>query len=128
MRRRKRPAWNRRDAVFEARPGVWAHGGPLGLGEGVYNATVISPGSWTYSAAHLAGQDDELVRVGPLLRLEPRWSRHLAADPRDATVRVLHRHEATGRPAGSARFLTRVEELLGRVVRPQRPGRKNQSP
>ena len=55
-------------------------------------------------------------------------ARHLAADPDDGTVRVLHRHETTGRPAGSARFLTRVEKLLGRVVRPQRPGRKKHSP
>ena len=82
---------------------------------------------WSSAAAHLAGRDDELVRVGPLLKLERRWARHLAADPDDATVRVLHRHETTGRPAGSARFLTRVEKLLGRVVRPQRPGRKSQS-
>ena len=83
---------------------------------------------WSSAATHLAVRSDELVRVGPLLKLEPRWARHLAADPDDATVRVLHRHETTGRPAGSARFLTRVEKLLGRVVRPQRPGRKKKSP
>ena len=82
---------------------------------------------WSSAATHLAVRSDELVRVGPLLKLERRWARHLAADPDDATVRALHRHETTGRPAGSARFLTRAEKQLGRVVRPQRPGRKKQS-
>ncbi len=78
---------------------------------------------WSSAAAHVAGQDDVLVRAAPLLALEPRWARHLAADPDAETVRQLRRHEATGRPAGSERFLKRLERLLDRVLRPRKPGR-----
>jgi len=36
----------------------------------------------------------------------------------------LRRHERTGRPLGNERFVTRVERLLGRVLRPQKRGPK----
>ena len=58
---------------------------------------------WSSAAAHVAGQDDVLVAAAPLLKLEPRWARHLTADPDAETVRQLRRHEATGaRRAGRA--------------------------
>ena len=79
---------------------------------------------WSSAAAHVAGEDDVLVRAGPLLKLEPRWARHLAADPDEGTVRALQRHESTGRPVGSERFLKRIEKLVGRVVRPRKAGRR----
>jgi putative transposase len=68
-----------------------------------------------------------LVQVGPLLKLAPRWAQHLSADADAETVRQLRRHEATGRPAGGERFLRRLEKLLGRVLRPRKPGRKKNS-
>ena len=34
--------------------------------------------SWSSAAAHLAGRDDSLVKVEPLLRLEPNWEAFLA--------------------------------------------------
>jgi hypothetical protein len=39
----------------------------------------------------------------------------------------LRRHEATGRPAGSERFVKRLEKVLGRVLRPQKAGRKRKA-
>ncbi len=82
---------------------------------------------WSSAAAHVAGQDDGLVRVAPLLRLDPQWGKHLAAEPDADTVQALHRHEATGRPAGDEPFLRRLERKLGRVLRPQKAGRKRKS-
>jgi putative transposase len=79
---------------------------------------------WSSAAAHLAGRDDTLVRVAPLLALEPRWAEHLRADPDADLVRQLRRHEATGRPAGDDSFLRRLERKLGRVLRPRPAGRK----
>ena len=79
---------------------------------------------WSSAAAHLAGKDDGLVRVRPLLELVPRWGRHLSADPDEETVRRLRRHEGTGRPLGGERFLQRLEKIVGRLLRPRRPGRK----
>ncbi len=79
---------------------------------------------WSSAAAHVAGRDDVLVQAAPLLKLEPRWARRLAADPDAETVRQLRRHEATGRPLGGERFLKRLEKLLDRALRPRKPGRK----
>jgi len=79
------------------------------------------------AGAHLTRKDDVLVQVGPLLKLVPRWAQHLSADPDPETVRQLRRHEATGRPAGGERFLRRLQKLLGRVLHPQKPGRKKNS-
>ena len=69
-----------------------------------------------------------LVRAAPVLKLEPRWARHLTADPDAETVQQLRRHGATGRPAGSERFVKRLERLLGRALQPQKPGRPKKQP
>lgn len=53
---------------------------------------------------------------------------HLIAVPDAETVRQLRRHEETGRPAGSPRFVRRLERLLGRVLQPRRPGRPRKEP
>ncbi len=37
---------------------------------------------------------------------------------------LMPNHGRTGRPLGDASFLERVEKLVGRVLRPQKPGRK----
>ncbi len=82
---------------------------------------------WSSAAAHLAGKDDGLVRVRPLLELVPRWGRHLSADPDEETVGRLRRHEGTGRPLGGERFLQRLEKIVGRLLRPRKPGRKKKT-
>lgn len=79
------------------------------------------------TAAHLAGKDNVLVQAGPLLKPAPRWAQHLSADADAETVRQLRRHAATGRPAGGERFPKRLEKLLGRVLRPRKPGRKKKA-
>jgi putative transposase len=79
---------------------------------------------WSSAAAHVRRRDDGLVRVAPLLALEPRWAKHLATDLDADTIRQLRRHEATGRPAGTDAFVRRLERKLGRVLHPRKPGRK----
>ncbi|MEK7730628.1 MAG: hypothetical protein AAB385_03525 [Planctomycetota bacterium] len=51
----------------------------------------------------------------------------MSADPEEETIRQFRRHEATGRPVGSERFLKRLETILGRRLRPQKPGRKKKN-
>ncbi len=82
---------------------------------------------WSSAAAHASGKDDGLVKVRPLLKLEPRWAQSLSADPDEEIIRALHRHEATGRPVGSDRFLQRLERIVGRVLRPRQAGRKKKT-
>jgi putative transposase len=79
---------------------------------------------WSSAAAHLAGRDDPLVRVAPLLKRFEDWRDFLAAGLSDAEADLLRRHERTGRPLGSDRFLARLEALLGRLLGPQKRGPK----
>ena len=44
--------------------------------------------------------------------------------PTDGIGQKLQQHERTGRPLGNEAFLTRVESLLNRGVKPRTPGRK----
>jgi putative transposase len=78
---------------------------------------------WSSARAHLAGRDDGLVTVRPVLDLAP--------DPRDlfamsltelAELPDLETKGATGRPLGSERFIDEVERRIGRRVRPRKRG------
>src|SRR6516225_1532474 len=55
---------------------------------------------WSSAAAHLRGKDDVLVRVSPLLQLQPDWRRFLTRVIREEDLKTLRAHEHTGRPLG----------------------------
>jgi len=79
---------------------------------------------WSSAAAHLAGRDDALVKVAPLLEMIGDWRKFLGEpSPEDLAAR-LRRHESTGRPLGNDGFLARLGASLNRVLTPRRPGRK----
>ena len=82
---------------------------------------------WSSAAAHLAGRDDVLVKVQPLLERLGDWGRLLEPAPSEDVVAVMRRHERTGRPLGSAAFVAELEGRLGRMLSPQRPGRKRKA-
>ncbi len=82
---------------------------------------------WSSARAHLRAEDDDLVRVRPLLDLVPDWASYLATHETDGIMDQLHRHARTGRPLGSEDFIKRIEVRLGRVLRPQKPGPKARS-
>ena len=80
---------------------------------------------WSSAAAHLRGTDDRLVRVAPMLERVDDWREFLAEGLSHAEAEELRRHERTGRPLGSESFVARLEGLLGRILRPQKPGPKS---
>jgi putative transposase len=80
--------------------------------------------AWSSAAAHIAGQDDALVRVKPLLKRTGDWREFLTEGLEVDDAELFRRHERTGRPLGEAPFLERIEKALGRMVRPRKAGRK----
>jgi putative transposase len=86
---------------------------------------VNTPRQWPWSSAraHLAGRDDQLVRVAPLLRMVDDWKAFLRSAVPETELEELRRHARTGRPLGSDKFVTRLETKLGRQLRPRKPGR-----
>ena len=87
---------------------------------------VRSPAKYAWSSvhAHLAGKDDGLVSVKPLLELVADWPAFLRGGADDQYLQTLRRHERTGRPAGDSKFIGRLEKRLQRVLKKQKPGPK----
>jgi putative transposase len=79
---------------------------------------------WSSARAHLAGKDDALVTVKPLLALVPDWQEFLAAGLEKEPLEAIRKAERTGRPLGKAAFLKRLEKRLGRTLARQKPGPK----
>ncbi|MDP6345294.1 MAG: transposase [Alphaproteobacteria bacterium] len=79
---------------------------------------------WSSARAHLAGRDDVLVRVAPLLELVDDWSAFLAGGLAEADGEALRRHERTGRPLGDTGFIAGLEGRLGRPLGPGKRGPK----
>ena len=79
---------------------------------------------WSSARAHLTGEDDDLVRTAPLLEIINNWEGFLASGMQEKDEIKIKRHTKTGRPLGSQFFLGAIEKMLGRSVRPQKPGPK----
>ena len=82
---------------------------------------------WSSAAAHVAGRDDCLAAVGPLLERTAGWVcdwRQWLGEADDPSLgERLRLHERTGRPLVGDRLLRRLEAALGRSIRPGKPGR-----
>ena len=80
---------------------------------------------WSSARAHLAGRDDGLVEVAPLLaRCTGRFADLLADEPSPNLIAALRAAETIGRPLGAPAFLDRPAALTGRNPRPRKRGPK----
>jgi len=78
---------------------------------------------WSSVRAHLAGVDDALVTVQPVLDRIPHLKGLLEAHA-DEDFTDLRRAETTGRPLGAPDFVDGLEKILGRPIARRAPGRK----
>ena len=79
---------------------------------------------WSIARAHLAGQNDGMVQVQPLLDLAPDWRALLDSGLTEAKHLGIRSGERTGRPLGSTAFVVDLETQLGRTLARQKAGRK----
>ncbi len=79
---------------------------------------------WSSAKAHLAGEDDGVVSVAPLLAVAPDWTAFLKQGLSEAELKVIQSAERTGRPMGSKEFVADLERRLGRTLARQKPGPK----
>lgn len=87
---------------------------------------VETAGAWPWSSApaHLAGRDDALVTVGPLLSRIADFAAFLSIDADPEAERRLRKTETTGRPLGAEGWVKRLEADSGRALAPRKRGRK----
>ncbi|MBV9431855.1 MAG: transposase [Hyphomicrobiales bacterium] len=82
---------------------------------------------WSSVRAHLAGKDDALVRVRPLLDRIGTFADLISLETGEIAphqLAALRMSERTGRPLGNASFVEQLEAALGRSLRPGKRGRK----
>jgi putative transposase len=78
---------------------------------------------YSSARAHVQGCGDPLLCKSPLTKMVDDWAAFLSQAAGQAEQEALRRHERTGRPLGSQRFIGKLEKLLDRVLRPQKGGR-----
>jgi len=81
--------------------------------------------AWSSARAHLAGCDDGLVRVAPLIERLGRFADPIEAETDLAVFAMLRDAESTGCSLGSDEVVTELERRIGRRLQRQKPGRKS---
>ena len=79
---------------------------------------------WSSVRAHLAGEDDGVVRVAPVLERVDRFADLIAGNADEAAFGALRAAERIGRPLANKDFIDGLERVLGRAVARRAPGRK----
>ena len=82
---------------------------------------------WSSARAHLAGQDDELVTVAPLLERIADFAGLLNGAEDEAAVMAIRRSRSTGRPVGAADWIKALEVSTERSLAAAKRGRKPQA-
>jgi putative transposase len=81
---------------------------------------------WSSVVAHLSRKDDGLVKVSPVLERYGHFSTFLGQEESEPYKR-LRQSETTGRPLGSEAWMTKLEKLTGRELKPQQRGPKSKT-
>lgn len=82
---------------------------------------------WSSAKAHIAGEEDLLVKTAPLLKYVPNWRLFLEGEEKENVGELIHQHERTGRPLGGVTFFDRLQAITGIDMKPKKPGRKKKS-
>ena len=85
-----------------------------------------SAGEWAWSSAraHLAGKDDALATVAPLLERVGDFATFLGSPEDQQATRALRMAETTGRPVGGTEWIEQLERASGRSLTPRKRGPK----
>ena len=83
---------------------------------------------WSSTRAHLRGKEDGLTALAPIRERFPRFADLLAGEAEAELFARLRAAESIGRPLGNAGFLTRLERLTRRTLKPAKRGPKPSEP
>jgi len=79
---------------------------------------------WSSARAHLAGGDDGVVAVAPVLERTGDFAAYLDEEEDAARIAALRRARSTGRPVGAKDWLADLEARTGRPLAAQKRGPK----
>ena len=78
---------------------------------------------WSSTYTYLTGKKDPLTRVSGLNKMVDDWRAFFRESEDIVLAERLQRHERTGRVLGSERFVMKMENILGRTLKPRKAGR-----
>jgi putative transposase len=79
---------------------------------------------WSSVGAHLAGVDDGLVTVAPVLERVESFAALIEGEAENPAFAAIRAAETTGRPLGAADFVADLERILRRPIARRAAGRK----
>jgi putative transposase len=79
---------------------------------------------WSSVHAHLAGRNDGVTTVAPVLDRFPRFAEFIETEADPERIDRLRRAESIGRPIGDEAFMRGLEAGAGRSLKPGKRGRK----
>jgi putative transposase len=82
---------------------------------------------WSSTRAHMAGREDGLVAVAPVLSRTGDFAAFLGQDEDAPATAALRASRTTGRPVGAAEWLAELEAGTGRTLAPEKRGPKPKS-
>ena len=74
--------------------------------------------------AHVYKTNDLLLSDNFVIEEIKDWKEFLAEDDKDQDVKLFKKHTRVGRPLGQEGFIEKLEKMTGRILRPQKAGRK----
>ena len=78
---------------------------------------------WSSAAAYLSGKDDPLIKVRHLNKVIDNWKEFFKEGVDNLIAERMLKHEHTGRPLGSEKFVLRLEKMLDIMLKPKKAGR-----
>jgi len=82
---------------------------------------------WSSAKAHVYREKDILLSDNFMLSEIKDWSSYLSEGDENIDKNLFKKHARTGRPLGDDKFLTKLEEITGKVLKKRKPGRKGES-
>ena len=79
---------------------------------------------WSSARAHLAGRDDGVVTVAPVLERTGDYAAYLDEAEEPGRVAAIRRSRSTGWPVGAKDWLAKLEQDVGRSIAPAKRGPK----
>ena len=87
---------------------------------------VKRPEDYEFSSAkaHVYKTNDLLLSDNFVIEEIKDWKEFLAEDDKDQDVKLFKKHTRVGRPLGQEGFIEKLEKMTGRILKPQKAGRK----
>ncbi len=74
--------------------------------------------------AHVHKKEDRLLSDNFVIEDIEDWQAFLADCDNEQDTKLFRKHSRVGRPLGEKKFVEKLENITGRILKPQKPGRK----